>query len=739
MLPMKFTFLIPMPIILFFIVAFVQNTAAQQTPDRQTFTDSKNAFRILLPSEPVKNNQPDSLANEWHVDNYSCVDEENQVLFLISVRSIKEGYYLPADSVYFEIQKENWEKMSKYNLNHEFFKKGKFAAMKFDMVMESEGSEVYMKTVTIIRGNRSYLLLAATDEANIKSPAIDEVFNSFETTDYLTGSWKTNMSDDQIFSAYTPVPITSKKIDESTEETTTNKVYYSYDSLTAVTYEVQKVSFTDYYSAKNDSMVFENALTSIKGYTDSVLSIRNTVNGADRSQEVLLQLANSQTIRRIRLVLHGDTVYNAYAFLHPELLNTAMVNRYFDEWKVLLPAAKTTLLTPKKKEFFADLSSGDSIRFNKAANALSTVEFEANDLPMLKEALTKEFPISEAAHSDLYNQIADLIYDLHKPQNGNTAEIVDFVKAKYFSAKVYNDAQPIAMLRLLAKLRTNESFSVIKDLILAKTPQSGSLYQLYSLVTDSLDLAASLVPDILKLSNNPLYYDFTASVANLLLDSAIIQKTIIAPYLPAYYKAVNAAIDTLKINKDAYVWQYLDFLHLVARMNTPEGNQLLQKIIKEKNLYLNKHVTIDLLRNKQKVDPKILEAIAESNGERMSMYSLLKNNKLLSFFPVKYKTQRFMAESDAYNIASDEYEVSKISFIAVKIADTKKGKKKFYLFRVKLDEEEWLVVSGGYELNETELLVKSENEKGGMYTTEVFYIKKVDAQFKAFLKAMEEF
>ncbi|MBK8088309.1 MAG: TraB/GumN family protein [Chitinophagaceae bacterium] len=715
----------------FFSSFSVSDKALLISDGMKTFSNEESGFSILLPTTPEL--MPNEAVEEgWISKTYSSFDTKSNVYFMMKIKSTGPGYYLNGDSNYFDTQRQGWKTILKELKAEKYFNLGEFPVMQYDFMMEKGKEKAMCRSLTINRGNRSYLLLAVTEKDGEINDAIKVFFNSFQLIDYKKANWSTQQSPDGHFSGFTPAPVKiSMKKDEDGNETGLYS-YVSYDSLSAVSFELTKVSYVDYYHAETDSAAFYDAMYTQIGTTDSVLSKRYTMNGNDKSQDVIVRLKGNQNLRRMRLVLHNDTMYIAFALLQPKFIDLPEVNKYFDEIRVLTAPTGITIFKKKTKELLLDLSSGDSARFAVAAEQIDKINFGKEDLPFLKEALLKQYDNETEKHEGIYNTIADIIADL------NDSSVVSFVKKKYFSPTLDNEAQKLAMLRLLALTKTKESYTVLKELILAEPPLVEYMYPLQSVISDSLQLTKILFPELMGLSSDSLFADFTADLANQLLDSSYITIASIKPFEKNLLLTCESIIEKLKADPETDVYSYDESLHLLGRLNSAEGNKLLQKIVLLKQKILNRIIITDLLLNKQTVPKEIIEFQAADKEYRFSFYYRLEENGLTAFFPSKYSTQKSIAESDVYNMASDEYEVEEIVYIREKVSEYDKEQKRFHLFKVKVEGSWYLGISGGYEMDSKIIHMKKGKDVGGIYWEEEFDMKKVNEQFEAYIKESVE-
>lgn len=688
--------------------------------------DASLGYRVMLPHKPEKPKTETSA--EWITSNLSSFDGVNEIYYMVITRSAGSGYYINGDSNYFNLLKEAWAGAGYRKMKEEQFYMGESAAMKYDL-LQKEGKETfYTRTMSVNRGNRSFLLLATTNNGNENNPVIDRFFNSFQLVPYQSDGWNVRSSPDGIFSAYVPQPIIKKKLgDEHDTAATAKYVYRSYDTRTAITYELQPVTFADYYHAVNDSAIFHDALHGLKEYTDTVLETRTTTNSHYKSQDVVLGIEGSSLLRRLRFILKGDTVYAAYTFLQPAMLHHPDVDKYFNELQLHGPAVTTTLFQKKTKLLFEDLWSGDSARFVKAARQIDEVKFEKEDLPLLKQSLLKQYEPSEDTYPDIYNNIADAIHEL------NDSTILSFIDKGYFSLKVDNEGQRVAMLRLLARTKTKDSYTLFKRLLFTEQPATSFTYAYQTFLRDSLALTTMLFPEMLRLIGDTNYCYFAASLAATLLDSNYLQLSTVKEYEQQFLNIAGVAYTHFQ-KPEPDTWFYYEPLQLLARVNTKKGNEQLLRIASLHNGEINMSLLPALLANNVTVPAALLDRTAAEKEYRYGLYRQLEQRQLETYFPAKYRSQKMMAESDVYLMAADdgEYEVEDVVFLQTKKRAVNGVQRIFYLYKVKLEGEWYLGISGGFSTNAKRIIQDKNDDTGGIYWEETFNNKKIDEFFEAY-------
>ncbi|HTD94394.1 MAG TPA: hypothetical protein VK644_11295, partial [Chitinophagaceae bacterium] len=157
-----------------------------------------------------------------------------------------------------------------------------------------------------------------------------------------------------------------------------------------------------------------------------------------------------------------------------------------------------------------------------------------------------------------------------------------------------------------------------------------------------------------------------------------------------------------------------------------------------------KEAAIALLKNKQPVAPQQLDKIAANKDYRRDLYDEMIKLKAGTLFPRKYMTQASLSESDMSLYASDD-ETPGLTLLGSRTASFEGKMQKFYLYRIRFaggDEDEdvgapateYLGVAGPYAIDALNL--KTTNDASGIYYKENFDPKKMDSQFKEYLKGV---
>jgi hypothetical protein len=686
------------------------------------FSLPDKAFSIMLPGIPKKNdalNRQDSTAS-WKFTSYDYMDNTKGLYYLVQVRDLKEGLYLSSDTSYFNSYindtRPKMEAVSRESVG--LYKN--FPSLHFDGKF---GANVFYKTFHVLRGNRVYLLAVGGPQENFDIEATN-LFNSLELEEYKKGEWSIQAG--QGFSTFAPF-VFSKSNPLKDEGTGTEREHFlCYDDNESLTYNVFKEKLGEYYWVKNDSVFFADRLASYKGDEDSIIRREFSYTGKLKTLDVIIQKGDNHNLEHIKLFVNGDTLYSIISFVPRLYINRDNHQNFFKKFtigKEVMP----TIYTNKASKLFQALQSKDSIVYEKALEALNNTNFGLEDLPLLQNALMQQYRDSAAS----YNARESLVTLLIKFEDAGTPE---FIAGNY--SKVTDESLKLSLLQVLAGIQNKASYGILKDLLLHHSPKGLEAGSLKYYLMDSLQLSATLYPEILRLSKDVNFANLLVGLNSALLDSSLLDIKEVKVYQEKYLAFAKTHLTTLKANPEEW-WQYKDWIPFMGKFNDKESNALLQSYLAVPSGNFKMHTTLALIKNGQPVSASEVQSIASDKSIRSYFYYELTKIKSENIFPAAYASQQSLAESDIHSYASEEdYEIAAQSFLGEKIINYKGSPQKFYLFKITYNIEEgkkesYLGVTGPYELKSKLKVPFAVNS--GLYWDEEFSKPALDKQFKAYI------
>jgi uncharacterized protein YbaP (TraB family) len=713
-------------------------------PDRQQawvpFTSDEKAFSILFPAAAKRNKAYEKNAEKssWNFTVYDCVDVNAGLYYMLQVRDIRPGFYLDGDSAYFEVFKKGMSELLKDTTRNEQLLYKGFPAMRFDG--HSKEQDVFYRTFTVNRGNRVYILSVIGSNEISDDDDVQMFFDSFKLNDYHHAELKRQYAADKSFYTTSSYPVTLLPIDstEAKLKATQKDNFISYNPDEVISYQVFRDKISPYQWYKDDSSLYGFN----KYNRDSVIIHKQITNGKLKGIEQLVFDHGNNNRKLVRKFLNGDTLYTLLAFIPSQYVNEERHRKFFEDFRVAEENTKTTVFDNKARKLLDALLSKDSAVFSEAKDLMDEVSFDKEDLPLLHKALLEMYPddsINYGVSIKIENNIERLA----------DSSTVDFISSAYKNA-AKNEKLKYRMLSILAEQKTKYSYDLLKQLLLSNPPaRQNEYFGLHYRMSDSMELCQGLYPEYLKLSTNKYFWNGVVYNTNRLLDSSRISLSMVLPYKNNFLFSADTVVKSLrKLNDKEEGYEYSDLVELLGKFNDNRSTQLLQQYQKLKNVSLKQPAVIALLKNNQQADATEINKLAEDKGNRKDFYDKLTEIHKEKFFPAKYLTQRFFAESEVFGSSyDDDYEPSVVEFKGERIINFEGSKQKFYLFKVVYEYEEgddpesYLGIAGPYSISNNKKL-----ETNG-HGTGLYYEKKYDAEllnelFKSFItereKAMKE-
>ncbi len=712
-------------------------TAVRSTPDTwKEFTLPEKGVSVKLPLLPKRNKSFERQAEGtgWNFSVYDCSDPAAGLYYLYQIKDISAGHYLESDSLYFQQFRENLVKDKISSSRDETVLVQGYPALRLDA--ESTEDALFYKTLNLVRGNRVYTLMVLGHVSKKEDDSPEHFFNSLKLLDLKKTAFTSQVADNGTFSSMVPDKFVRVKKEE--EDDSTRIHYTSYDASEVTSYEVIKDIFPPLYWIKSDTAFFREKANRAVGYADSLLSYSIVQNGKIRGVEQLVQLSKGNMVKRMRYLLHGDTLYTLVSMMPLIAATDEQHTVFFDQFRIHNDHTGSSLMKSKAKLLIKALGSTDSLEFVNALNVLKNIVFEKEDLPDLYNSMLGRYPDDSLTWGSARTVLIDAI----KPLADSST--VDFVKSNY-KALAGRGGDQVALLNLLTNYKNRYAYETLKELFIKTPPENpGDRTSIGYSFNDSLELARLLFPEMLTLLKNKYYWEDVTDHAVQLIDSGMISKDMLLPYSSTLQYMADTLLngEVLK-DKEAWTWRYGSLMELLGHLNSPVSNQQLQRFLKQTDLYLKNTAALCLLKNKQQVDPAELSKLAADNDYRLELYRDLKKLERLDLYPVKYMTQRYFAEAEIFSYATDDYSPNQIEFIGDRLAEMNGEKKRFFLFRIGFDEEEsgdadtYLAIAGPYDLDPKNL--ETTNDATAYHYEEAYNKKLVDKHYRLLLEKAEEY
>ena len=333
----------------------------------QSHTDALGAYSVQIPDKisdrsQTKENPDGNEASPYIINIFSSEDKANNTIYLLRYNDQPVGYYLDEIEEY-------------YSYFDNYFKEnGSFLKEPEDILMDgNEGrkyellfSDKYHTIAKILlRGNRTYLLMAQKYVEGDKILEDDKFFNSFKLLPYATTAFDTvvNIQDKYSFKAPSKKVVAEEEIQENYSEYSYVKNYSSLDPTTSGTYLVQHIKLKPYYRKKSLQQFYDDYAELLTTYNDSIISNVNTTLGGKPAREIRMINANTHIKQRMKLLLDDDTILLFLTYLGDEEINEPPVDTFFNSLEIKKTTKNFNLTASKADLILKNLKSKDSTKF----------------------------------------------------------------------------------------------------------------------------------------------------------------------------------------------------------------------------------------------------------------------------------------------------------------------------------------------------------------------------------------
>jgi uncharacterized protein YbaP (TraB family) len=692
----------------------------------QPLVDSINAFSILMPGKPIYNFNPGTVATKYDMYTYNATDLGDGGFYSMTIQNTLPDFFIESDSIIFDGIKSRFKlltdsgtvKVSEELINGH-------PGYKFSATKKVQGAEYAFLVYLVTRGNRIYMPMAVTEKDKQNSPQVKRFFSDFIFLPYQSSEWNRYSSPLNGFSAWLPGPLRVKDRDSSA--VTEGSAVYSFDKGSSITYGILSKPMNPFFWSNSDSSYFKKLALTYKSEEDSIIHYQ--LLPSEKGVEVLIRLHNSRQVKKIKMILNGDTLYTMYSILHGELIEDKEVKKFFSgiEFTNPLPSG---IFIPKQKMLMAALQSKDSLKRSQAREGLMNVEFTKNDLSLLHESWLVNYPEEEYQNRSTNQLIGEKIAAIADPAT------IEFIEKHYSQAK--NEGLQMNMLEVLAGTKTSASYSVLKKLLQENPPSSGSVYSFYRKLSDSLLLSQFLFPELSKRYDDPVIGPVLVRLMDELLDSNLVSIEMVKANSDLVYSLSAIQLNRLKTDPDDYPVFFDYEISLLEKLNTPEAIKALNKFLTPKDNYFRYKAAVALIKLNKPVPAPVILSVAADNEYRLDLYNSLKEIKKEKLFPREMYSQQKFAESHVFAEAYEDVDSVKLTSVGERTYTVNGKLKRYYLFKVNLSYGEekisHLGICGPFDADKNKVEANDDELQVNIFYDDKFSSATVEKLFREYMK-----
>ena len=692
------------------------------------FEPKQGGFKVKLPQQPNEylNTSTEDNVDRWE---YEAVDKKTGNAFLILKKSVNNFRFLEEDTFDLGLVEESF-KLSYFIKTQQQHSLSSFNGYPALGVQATLKDGRIIKVRYIIKGSHYYLLAATGKNLNAD---VKDFFSSFQFTPFKYQSSQNFVDTFFHYSVTTPVVPELEEDMRALTEKVGNDVSNKYGFSTVDAYwpktrnalfksdstgeiiAVAMQQYPQYYYVKDSSTFWKDEINDYLARTDFVLAKKDSFVSADGSRGYNLILRDTNSSRQINrlLILKNDRLYRVASISDTLNVQSDFVKNFYATFHPIANLPIRNIFASTIDNFLKDFFSADSAIHAKAQGSISNIYYSKNDIPKLVNTISR----LKNTDKDYFDSKSRFIAELgYITDSTAIPAIVAALKEIYYKTSDTSTFQNV-VLRALAKKKSTQSYTLLKELLLQDPPVFATNYEystFFNDINDSLSLAKQLFPEILQLSTIQDYKDDINSLLVNLVDSNVITGKEYESYFTKIY--FDARLELKKQQgKDEKIPDGENKNNVDTRMFTgynspnsktglddyavllmpfydrPQVQNFFQKLLYSKDQALQLSTAILLLRNKKFVQDSLLLKLAAKDEFRNKLYKALDNAKLLNKFPKQYKNQTDIARSflAGNKIDSIVYVSSKsISF------RNKKGFVYFFKYRIKKDDGWKIAISG---------------------------------------------
>lgn len=659
-----------------------------------TKTDPVGAYSISFPDQEKdlsreRENPGGNEESPYILNIFTSVDKANHTLYLFRYNDQPVGYYLNDREGY-------------YTFFENYFKeRGMIIHEAKELIMDNAEGKTYELMISekyhsiaklILRGNRTYLLIAQKTVENEKIAADDAFFNSFKFLPYADVTFNNPVAIGEKYSFKTPNEKLS--IDEDTYDSNSEyssiKNYSALDTTTSGTYLVQEIKVKPYFREKSLEAFYDKYIEVLTDYNDTVISNVPTTLGGKPAREIRIENTNTHVKQRMKLLLDDDTILLFLTYLGDEEINEPRVDDFFNSLQINKNMQNFNLTASKTDLIFKNLKSKDSIKFEEAKGALQYYQFDNSDYKLLEKSLKKHYSDDTIYYGAKYYIIDNLV-------NLETPETLKTLTDLYNNKKTDNNIKLTVLQRIL-DLKNIESETTYLDLLENQPPKriSGKPFNVLSSLADTISVFVKNDMLFAKLAETNDYRDKIITLYNnyVLSDSIYIDKMPLLKNVlfKNMYSDAEKYLDTISRNNYSYlnyslIYNYIDIAKKSDK-NNPEIIKTLKLLVEklENDPWLKTQSLMASLNLDIEVDSEILNAAFEDMYSRFEMMESMVDAEKTNLIPKEYLEPVEFAKLSLYHTSVEEYDDYAIA--STLLGEISFDGKNYYVFTFSYNEED---------------------------------------------------
>lgn len=709
------------------------------------FSSPEGAYAVELPSEPIRFSRLSVV-----LDGASQDDADSNLLFWSDVATgitYFVGYFDMAYEVEFQEDGAGMVRMP-YLLQFEESSMNRLPALVkreglegCELTLASDDKRI-SRTRYISRGNRLYFLQAETVPEFEMSEDIERFFNSFTALKFAGTKTRAYTSQEGKFTAIVPevpsvyVDTLSYPFDHISQNFT------GVDRNSGSPFTIRVITFSDYFHAVSEDSLFNMYMEVETTGSDSLVSMTTVTIQGSPGRDLRFVNARTGFTRRVRYILRGNSLYMLRASATADMASSEQYTEFFDRFSMNGNIPDKDIYSDKSGIIVADLGSDNADTRTRAGRALRRSDISVERIPALHALLTTSLREKDSSYDESRTAVLMKLADLR--DTSATA----MIRTLYPTLPKESDRARLAALFTLSGIGTEESVTLLKDLVLADPParddaDAGPFINFYS----NTESSRYLYPDILQLLKQEGYQEELCWLTLRAIEDSVISPAVLAPYAVIITDSLRqmsmrrAAALHEDEEENFYAEAYT--IHTVAGCArylpaSAELESIFEDLVNDPDNSLAYCGVLGLVRQGVTVRKSMIEKLADDAELRVKLYTELTEMGRLDLFPATYRTQQSIAESHlvSWLVADYDYAPSDIQFIEEREVEVEGVRGRAYLFKYAYDDgDSWYAAISGLQPLDREQLALTADVVGSQYKE--MGSQSIDQHFAELLQAAE--
>jgi hypothetical protein len=519
-------------------------------------------------------------------------------------------------------------------------------------------------------------------------------------------------------------------------------------------------NFPKYYFSRDSARFWKERLDEKKLSRDMVLKTKEFFRPANTLGAYKIALVDTNSSRRINMqfVLKDNALFKFVTLTDTSSKQSNFISNFIASFKPLDKKLGPSVFDNKVDLFFADYYSTDSVSKKKANAAITNVYFGKDGAAKLVKAI-KDLKYGEKDYFELKSKLINELGYLN--DSCCVKEVLNNLKSLYQQTTDTSYFQN-AIINSLARLKTKESFTLLKEILLQDPPVFDNTYEygrLFSNFSDTLALAKILFPDVLQLAQLDDYKLRLNSLLRQLVDSGFMKASDYQSYFSKLYFDAKVQLKKQQIKDEKILEKATrqddeerfvgrgyqqgasaglnDYAVLLMPFydQNPSVASFYNRLLQSKDADVQLNALILMVKNTKVVHDSIFQQLAAKDQYRARLLAQLEKANRAELFPAKYKQQEDVARS--LLMADKTYDkIANVELVKKKYMQVKdqKGYVYFFKYKIKKDDDWQMGISGLQPMNMKE--VSSKDDLVRMTERKLKKDEPVDEQFETQLKRL---